>query len=92
MGWAQRDWYLGEHKTALFDRSGNPGPTVWCNGRIVGCWAQRRDGSIAVRLLEDVWSAARTLIHDEAERLGAWLGPIRVTPRFRTPLERELVA
>jgi hypothetical protein len=28
----------------------------------------------------------------EAERLRAWLGTIRVTPRFRTPLERELVA
>jgi Winged helix DNA-binding domain len=92
MGWAHRDWYLGEHRAALFDRSGNPGPTVWCDGRIVGGWAQRRDGSIALRLLEDVWSQARTAIHDEAERLGAWLGPIRVTPRFRTPLERELSA
>jgi hypothetical protein len=28
----------------------------------------------------------------EAARLRAWLGDIRVTPRFRTPLERELVA
>jgi hypothetical protein len=29
MGWKQRDWYLGEHAEALFDRNGNAGPTVW---------------------------------------------------------------
>lgn len=28
----------------------------------------------------------------EAARLAAWLGDVRVTPRFRTPLERELSA
>jgi hypothetical protein len=28
----------------------------------------------------------------EAHRLSAWLGGVRVTPRFRTPLERELSA
>jgi hypothetical protein len=39
MGWTERGWYLGEHKAALFDRSGNIGPTVWCDGRIVGGWA-----------------------------------------------------
>jgi winged helix DNA-binding protein len=90
MGWLHRDWYLGAHKAALFDRSGNPGPTVWCDGRIVGGWAQPADGSVAVRLLEDVGSAARAAITDAAEQLGGWLGPVRVTPRFRTPLEREL--
>ena len=31
-------------------------------------------------------------IEAEAARLTDWLGPLRVTPRFRTPLERELVA
>src|SRR5262249_59404707 len=36
MGWAGREWYLGEHAKALFDRSGNVGPTVWCGGRVVG--------------------------------------------------------
>jgi hypothetical protein len=92
MGWLHRDWYLGAHKAALFDRSGNPGPTVWCDGRIVGGWAQRADGSVAVRMLEDVGSAARAAIADAAEQLGGWLGPVRVTPRFRTPLERELSA
>ena len=90
MGWAGRDWFLGEHGSALFDRSGNVGPTVWSDGRIVGGWAQRRDGEIVVRLLEDVGADARTAVDEEAVRLQAWLGPVRITPRFRTPLEREL--
>ncbi|MEZ5225957.1 MAG: winged helix DNA-binding domain-containing protein, partial [Acidimicrobiales bacterium] len=53
MGWKDRDWYLGPHRDALFDRSGNIGPTIWSDGRVVGGWAQRPDGSIAWRLLED---------------------------------------
>src|SRR5580704_16005776 len=53
MGWRERAWYVGEHGPALFDRSGNIGPTAWWDGRIVGGWAQRKDGEIAVRLLED---------------------------------------
>ena len=44
MGWRERAWYVGEHTAALFDRSGNIGPTAWCDGRIVGGWAQRQDG------------------------------------------------
>jgi hypothetical protein len=90
MGWSGREWFLGEHGPALFDRSGNPGPTVWCDGRIVGGWAQRKDGEIAYRLLEDVGAEAASAIAEAAERLRAWHGTIRVTPRFRTPLEREL--
>jgi hypothetical protein len=90
MGWRERGWYLGEHGPPLFDRSGNIGPTVWWDGRIVGGWAQRRDGEIAVRLLEDTGADAVAAIGERAERLRQWLGPVRVTPRFRTPLEREL--
>jgi hypothetical protein len=92
MGWTERAWYLGDHRAALFDRSGNIGPTVWWDGRIVGGWAQRKDGEVVVRLLQDVGVDAAGAIDAEAARLRAWLGDIRVTPRFRTPLERELVA
>ena len=46
MGWRERAWYVGEHTSALFDRSGNIGPTAWWDGRIVGGWAQRKDGEI----------------------------------------------
>lgn len=91
MGWQERAWYLGEHRAACFDRSGNIGPTVWCDGRIVGGWAQRRDdGTVVVRMLEDVGAQAERAIAEEAERLQAWIGGVRVTPRFRTPLERAL--
>jgi len=90
MGWRERGWYVGDHTRALFDRSGNIGPTAWWDGRIVGGWAQRKDGEIAVRLLEDVGSEASAAIAAEAQRLQQWAGPARITPRFRTPLEREL--
>jgi Winged helix DNA-binding domain len=90
MGWVARRWFLGDHEKALFDRTGNVGPTVWLDGRVVGGWAQRRDGEIAVRLLEDVGRDADALAQAEAGRLRGWLGPLRFVPRFRTPLEREL--
>ena len=92
MGWTERAWYLGAHRAALFDRSGNIGPTVWWEGRIVGGWAQRKDGEVVARLLEDAGADAAAAIAAEAARLRDWLGDVRVTPRFRTPLERELVA
>ena len=38
MGWKEREWFLGEHGPRLFDRSGNVGPTLWWDGRIVGGW------------------------------------------------------
>ncbi|QGZ50037.1 winged helix DNA-binding domain-containing protein [Streptomyces sp. QHH-9511] len=99
MGWQYRDWYTDPaHKAALYDRSGNIGPTVWWNGRIVGGWAQRPDGEIVWRLLDGAGEAsgqasgkeARAAIEAEAARLAGWVGDVRVTPRFRTPLEREL--
>ena len=93
MGWRERAWYVGEHAAALFDRSGNIGPTAWWDGRIVGGWAQRKDGEIAVRLLEDIGAEGSAAIAAQAQRLGEWIRKdpgTRITPRFRTPLEREL--
>lgn len=97
MGWQQRDWYLApELRPALFDYSGNVGPTVWWNGRVVGSWAQRAgaDGEIVWRVLdrEGVGDEAEAAIGEAAERLRGWVGATRVTPRFRTPVERELSA
>ncbi|MEW2047000.1 winged helix DNA-binding domain-containing protein [Streptomyces sp. NPDC005476] len=94
MGWQGRDWYLApELRPQLFDYSGNVGPTVWWNGRVVGSWAQRADGEIVWRILADdgVGGGAEAAIGAEAERLAGWLGTTRVTPRFRTPVEKELV-
>ncbi|ANS64763.1 hypothetical protein SLINC_2539 [Streptomyces lincolnensis] len=93
MGWRQRDWYLApELRPALFDGSGNVGPTVWWNGRVIGAWAQRPDGEVVWRLLDTqgVGRDAEAAIAAEAGRLRGWLGATRVTPRFRTPLEKEL--
>jgi hypothetical protein len=92
MGWQERGWFLGGHGPALFDRSGNIGPSVWWDGRVVGGWAQRADGEIAVRVLEDVGAEAEGAIEREAARMSAWFGDVRATPRFRTPLERELTS
>ncbi len=92
MGWKDRDWYLGDLAPRLFDRNGNAGPTVWRNGRVIGGWAQRPDGEIAVQTLVDVGKEAQSAAKKEGSRLAAWLGEVRFTPRFRTPLERELTA
>ncbi len=90
MGWKERGWFLGEHQKMLFDTNGNAGPTIWVDGRIVGGWAQRPDGDIAVRLLDDVGTEAAAAIDDEAAALQDWLGDDRFKPRFRSPLDRQL--
>jgi hypothetical protein len=90
MGWQSRSWYLGPHAPALFDRTGNIGPTVWWAGRVVGGWAQRASGEVVYRLLEDIGADGTAAVTTEAAALEAWLGAARVTPRFHTPLEREL--
>jgi hypothetical protein len=92
MGWAGRGWYLGGHGPTLFDRNGNAGPTVWLDGRIVGGWAQRAGGEVVFRLLEDVGAESAAAVEAAAARIESWIGASRVTPRFRTPLERELSA
>jgi hypothetical protein len=90
MGFVDRAWFLGAYAPAIFDRTGNIGPSVWCDGRIVGGWAQRKNGAIAYKLLEDVGAEAERAVESAAHDLGRLLGTVRVTPRFRTPLEREL--
>ena len=95
MGWAMsgRDWYLtGPARNHLYDRSGNIGPTVWWDGRVVGGWAQRTDGAIAYRLFEDIGSDGTTMVAETAGTLEAWLGEVRVKPRFPTPIDKELSA
>ncbi|MEV5612999.1 winged helix DNA-binding domain-containing protein [Streptomyces sp. NPDC052225] len=92
MGWQERDWYCPqEMRPALFDGSGNIGPTVWWGGRIVGGWGQRADGEVVWRLLDPAGGVeVERAVAEAAGRLAAWLDGVRVTPRFRTPLEREL--
>ena len=90
MGWTDRGWYLGPHRDALFDRSGNIGPTVWCDGRIVGGWGQRPDGTVVHRVLEDIGAEGTAAVAQAAAAVETVCGGVRVSPRFPTPLQREL--
>ncbi|AFT99659.1 winged helix DNA-binding domain-containing protein [Nocardia brasiliensis] len=91
MGWRNRDFYLDPaHVPALFDGRGNIGPSLWWGGRIVGGWAQRRDGTLAWQLLTDPGRAAQRAIAIEIDRLRDYLGDRRFTVAYRNPLERTL--
>jgi Winged helix DNA-binding domain len=89
MGWFERDWYLGPYKEQLFDTTGNAGPTVWWEGRIVGGWRQSEAGEVILQMLEDVGAEGRRAVEDAAARLTEWLDGTRVLPRFPSPLARR---
>lgn len=90
MGWAERGWYLGPHRSQLFDTAGNAGPTAWWAGRIVGGWRQRSDGSVELQLLDDPGPDGRAALEAEAARLTEWFGGQRVLMRFPSPLSKAL--
>ena len=92
MGWKDREWYLGTHGDALFDRNGNAGPTVWHNGELIGGWAQRQGGEVVWKLLTDPGAAANSRIAERAAELTDWLDGTVATPRFQSPLGAELSA
>jgi hypothetical protein len=93
MGWKERGWYLDpEVGAAVFDRNGNAGPTIWVDGRVVGSWVQRPDGTIAVHLLTDVDPTRRAEIDATAERLRELLGDVRFRVRFPAPVQAALLA
>ena len=88
MGWYERDWYLGPYKAQLFDTSGNAGPTLWWDGRIVGGWRQTEGGEVVLQMLEDVGGEGMRALEQEAGRLTEWLAGTRVLPRFPSPLSK----
>ena len=92
MGWKARDWYLGPHAEAMFDRNGNGGPTAWWNGRIVGGWRQEADGSVVVVPAETLEPAATQALAEQAERLTAWLDGDVVKSIYQSPLARGAAA
>jgi hypothetical protein len=91
MGWFERDWYLGAHRSALFDTNGNAGTTAWWDGRIVGGWGQSANGDVVLQLLEDVGAEGTAALEAEASRLTAWLDGVRVAPRFPSPLSKTIL-
>jgi Winged helix DNA-binding domain len=88
MGWFDRDWYVGEHRSQVFDTNGNGGPTAWWNGRIVGAWGQDADGRVELRLLEDVGRDGKRALIQRADELTEWAAGVRVSPRFPSPLSK----
>ncbi len=92
MGWKHRDHYLGPHREQVFDRFGNIGPTIWVDGRIVGGWGQRPDGTIVTSLLEDVGSDHRAMIDARADSLTTLIDNTVVKPSFPTPLQKQLAS
>lgn len=90
MGWKQREWFLPEDPTGLYDRMGNVGPTVWWAGEVVGAWAGRPDGSVVTRLIADRGAEAASAVDAAAAQLQERLGGATITPSFPTPLAREL--
>ena len=92
MGWKQRDFYLGEHAAVLFDANGNGGPTAWWDGRIVGGWTQREDGSVVVLPAEPLPRAALRALEEQAARLTDWLAGDVVRSIYQSPLAREVAA
>ena len=92
MGWKDRAFHLGKHVDQIFDRNGNGGPTAWWNGRIVGVWCQRDDGSVEVVLAERVPAAARRALEAKAAELTAWLGGDVVRSIYLSPLARQHLA
>ena len=82
MGWKQRDWYLPAAAVDAFDSVGNGGPTLWVDGRIVGAWAQTRDGEIHTHYFERVPAARRAEIDARIAAVKAMIGGSRFTVRF----------
>jgi hypothetical protein len=89
MGWTERGWYLGEHRSQLFDANGNAGNTAWWEGRIVGGWSQSARGEVTVDLLEDIGREGREALETEAARLTDWLAGTTVTGRYPSPLSKR---
>ncbi len=91
MGWKQRDFHLDPADVPLlFDRNGNGGPTAWVDGRIVGGWHHRKDGTVALHLTRDVGAGAREALRERAAMIEQLLGEVRFTVRFPSPVRATL--
>jgi Winged helix DNA-binding domain len=88
MGWVERAWYLGAHRSQVFDTNGNAGPTAWWNGRVVGGWRQDAEARVELQLLGDVGADGRKALSRKAEALTDWLAGTRISPRFPSPLSK----
>ncbi len=92
MGWKQRDWYLDEACADAFDRNGNAGPTLWVDGRVVGAWAQDRQGDLLTHYFRAVPAARRRQLDDELDRVSSLAGETRFSVRFPGRVNARILA
>lgn len=94
MSYRHRHHLVGDLQPQLFDTYGNAGATVWVDGQVVGGWTQLDHGDVAIEVLRDVGSEARSAIDTAAGSLSGVLGDIRLSARARrwSPLETRLRA
>jgi hypothetical protein len=91
MGWKQRDWYLPDTSREVFDSAGNGGPSLWVDGRVVGAWAQTKEGAIHTHYFERVAADRRREIDQRIEELKSWIGDTRFTVRFPGEIHARLL-
>jgi hypothetical protein len=91
MGWKQRAWYLPSTSSQVFDSAGNGGPTLWVDGRVVGAWAQTKDGTIHTHYFERVADARRHEIDERINEVKSWIGDTRFTVRFPGDIHARLL-
>ena len=92
MGWKERGWYLPERAADAFDRNGNAGPTLWVDGRVVGAWAQHRDGRLLTHFFEPVPAPRQEELAERLRTLAAVLGDTRFTVRFPGRIQPRILA
>ena len=92
MGWKQRDWYLPAAAVDAFDRNGNAGPTLWVDGRVVGAWAQSRDGRLVTHFFEPVAAERRDALAERLAAVADVVGGSRFTVRFPGRIQTRLLA
>lgn len=90
MAYKERRFMVGRHHKVTFDDTGNIGPTVWLDGKVVGGWITNDTGQVIVDLLEDIGEDAVANVVAETERLTAWLDGTPLMSRFPSHLEKEL--
>lgn len=91
MGWKQRDWYLPARAREVFDSTGNGGPSIWVDGRVVGAWAQDRAGEIHLHYCERVAVGRRREIADRVAELKGMVGDTRFSVRFPGDIHARLL-
>lgn len=91
MGWKQRAWYLPSSASEVFDSAGNGGPSLWVDGRVVGAWAQTKDGTIHTHYFERVADARRHEIDERINEVRSWIGDTRFTVRFPGDIHARLL-